>query len=241
MTAPALTARLAAEVRAKGYAIWPEFLSPARCAALRDLAQALAESEHANHYPGSTRVWDLFRHGQPFTDLLTDPCLSALLNSLLGEHHLLSDFSLNVVHPGQPVDNWHIDYPYNEMPSPVTGSILGLQCVLALDQFHEGNGATQLVPGSDNPPRNPDPQAIDQQVVFCAEPGTLLVMAAATWHRSGVNASGARRSAALLSFVERWVRPMSDPPEPGPWTSTDALRTLLGTQRPPDTINGVPV
>ncbi|MFI1163271.1 phytanoyl-CoA dioxygenase family protein [Streptomyces sp. NPDC020801] len=241
MTLPEYPAHVSADVRTQGYAIWPGFLTEPVTAQLQDHATRLASGVHANHYPKSTRVWDLFRHGEPFVDLLANPSLAAVLDELLGEHHLLSDFSLNVVHPRQPVDGWHIDYPYNEMPAPVSGSLLGLQCVLPLVPFHSTNGATELVPSSHTRKSPPEPQPVHGQVVFDAEPGSLLIMAAATWHRSGFNTSPHSRSAILLSFVERWVRPMSDPPEPGPWARTGTLRTLLGMQRPPETINGVPI
>lgn len=238
ITSPS-AADLTAEVDKQGFAVRPGFLDAARCAALREHARRLVDGEHALHYPKSTRVWDLYRHGEEFVDLLEDPGLVAVLDGLLGENHLLSDYSLNVVRPGQPVDGWHIDYPLNEMPRRVSGSTLGLQCVLALDAFTVANGGTQLVPASHLREERPDPEADLDHVVFEAEPGTLLVMAASTWHRSGFNSSDSPRSAVLMSFVERWVRPMTDPPEAGPWGRNDALRVRLGMQRPPETINGV--
>ena len=241
MTISETATSLVADVHKQGFAIWPGFLTGHRRDEIRDLAKRVADSDHANRYPKSTRVWDLYRHGEEFVDLLGDPALAAVLDELLGVNHLLSDYSLNVVQPRQPVDGWHIDYPFNEMPARVTGPVLGLQCVLALDSFSSSNGATQLVPASHARTDRPEPDSVLDHVVFNGEPGTLLIMAAATWHRSGFNASTAPRSAVLMSFVERWVRPMSDPPEPGPWGRTDALRILLGMQRPPETINGVAI
>lgn len=233
--------QLAQEVRHAGAAVWPRFAEGQQLVDLRTAAYQLTIGHHALHFPKSTRVWDLYRHGQCFLDLLTAPQLHEVLHHLLGVHFLLSDFSLNVVHPHQPIDDWHIDYPYNEMYQLVSGSLLGLQCVLALDEFTTQNGATQYIPGSHADPRRPAPEDIGTSTVFHAQPGTLLIMAAATWHRSGVNTSSSTRAAILLSFVERWIRPMSGPPETGPWSSTEALRLLLGVQRPPETINGVPV
>ncbi|MFG3041755.1 phytanoyl-CoA dioxygenase family protein [Streptomyces sp. NPDC048330] len=232
---------LVVDVRARGFAIWPDFLDGSAVERLREQATQLAAGEHANPYPKSTRVWDLFRHGEPFVDLLAYPSLTAVLDALLGENHLLSDYSLNVVHPRQPVDNWHIDYPYSEMPAPVAGSVLGLQCVLPLTPFRSVNGATELIPYSHTENSPPGPERTTDPVVFDAEPGSLLLMSAATWHRSGFNTSPHPRSAILLSFVERWVRPMGDAPEPGPWGRTEELRILLGMQRQPETINGVPI
>lgn len=225
----------------QGFGVWPGFLDPDAIARTAAAARQLAEGEHSHPYPKSTRVWDLYRHGQPFTDILNDDGLDHVVTELLGQHYLLSDYSLNVVHPNQPIDDWHIDYPYNEMPNLVTGSLLGLQCVLALDDFDEVNGATQLIPGSHRPPQRPSDAGRTSHQTFRAPAGSLLLMAAATWHRSGHNQSSRSRSAILLSYVERWVRPMTDPPAPGPWATTDRARITLGLQRPPETINGVPV
>jgi len=127
------------------------------------------------------------------------------------------------------------------MPQLVSGALLGLQCVLALDPFRPGNGATQYIPGSCRPVSRPHDADESHARAFDAEPGDLLVLAAATWHRSGRNDSTANRTAILLSFVERWIRPMTGPPEPGRWAATPKLRLLLGIERPAETINGVPI
>jgi hypothetical protein len=240
MTDSELRHRLVTDVRTRGYGLWPAFVDPASCTVLRGLGDALADGQHAYDYPKSTRVWDLFRHGEPFIDLL-DSTLGGAFNDLLGENFIVSDYSLNVVRPGQPVDDWHIDYPFNEMPTRVSGSLLGLQCILPLDPFSGTNGATELLAGTHQASRWPGPEQAQERVLFEAPAGTLLVMAAATWHRSGFNSSASPRSAVLLSFVERWVRPMGDPPGPGPWGRTESLRIALGMQRPPETINGVAV
>lgn len=234
-------AGIADTVRRKGIATAPGLVSGSLLAKLRNRCRELADGEHAINFPKSTRVWDLYRHGGTFLDLLTLPALTALLTDLLGEHHLLSDYSLNVVNPGQPMDNWHIDYPYNEMPNLVEGAQLGVQCILAIDEFTAHNGATHYLPGTHTPPSRPCRDVSDPHQVLEATPGTLIILAASTWHRSGYNASGTARTGILLSFVERWIRPMTDPPEHGPWSRTQQIRFLLGQERPPETINGVPI
>lgn len=233
--------QLAAEVRRTGAAVWPGFVDGEALTCLQQSSRAVASGEHALRFPTSTRVWDLYRHGATYLDLLTRPDLTELLDLLLGENYLLSDFSLNTVHPGGRPDRWHLDYPFNEMPDLATGPLLGIQCVLALDAFSGTNGATQYVPGSHDPPRRPDPAEVSTIWSPLLMPGSMLMMGAATWHRSGVNTSTAPRSAILLSFVERWIRPMTEPPEPGLWSATQRLRLLLGMQRPPETIDGHPV
>ncbi len=234
-------ALLAEEVRKRGFAIWPGYASPGEVTRLQQHCELLASGEHAHHYPKSTRVWDLYQFEPVFADMITKPGLADVLDDLLGRYFLLSDYSLNVVNPNQPIDDWHIDYPFNEMHHITAGGVLGVQCVLAIDRFTEANGATRLIPGSHTPPRRPADPWPTHAEAFNAEPGTLLIMAAATWHRSGNNTSEHPRSAALMSFVERWIKPLSDPLPPDLWVHDQRLQVMLGAQRPAETINGVPV
>ena len=234
------TIELAEAVAADGYAVWPNFVNGEQLRVLQASASQLLSSPHCRSYPKSTRAWDLHLHGNPYTDVLIDTRMTSLVDELLGDGHLLSDFSLNQVNPDQPPDDWHIDYPYNEMPTLVGGSLLGLQCVLALDGFGKDNGATHLLPGTHMTPTRPI-APYGAAVLFEAPPGSLLIMAAATWHRSGLNTSYRPRTAMLMSFVERWIKPMSAPSaglaEPTPLR----LRALLGLEAAAETINGVPI
>jgi ectoine hydroxylase-related dioxygenase (phytanoyl-CoA dioxygenase family) len=234
-------APLADSIRAAGYAIWPQFVAGDLLDQLTDATNRLLASEHAKPYPKSTRAWDLYLHGGAFVDIVCEPRLATLLDTLLGPHHLLSDLSLNSVNPNQPVDDWHIDYPYTEMHTKIGGAILGVQCVLPLSPFTAATGATHLLPGTHHEPRSPQPDVTGVPVRLIAEPGTLLIMAAATWHRSGFNASQHRRDAILLSFVERWIKPMSAPAPHDTNAIPPRLSSLLGLQRPEETINGVPL
>ncbi|MGH3948331.1 MAG: phytanoyl-CoA dioxygenase family protein [Pseudonocardiaceae bacterium] len=241
MTTSSVVSGVADAVRGRGAAVVPNFLTGDRLASLKQHADDLLSGTHALRFPKSTRVWDLYRHGPPFVDLLMHRQLSELIAELLGENYLLSDYSLNAVNPHQPQDDWHLDYPFNEMTALVQGGLLGVQCVLTLDEFTNENGATQYLPGSHRPARRPDPSATRACTTIAAPAGSLLIMAASTWHRSGYNSTRRARAGVLLSFIERWIRPMTDPPEPGLWSATPALRLLLGMERPPETINGLPI
>jgi phytanoyl-CoA dioxygenase PhyH len=232
---------LAGQVRENGAGLWPAFVVGDTLAQLRAGATELAAGPDALHFPSSVRVWDLHRHGDPFVETLDHRGLEELLDDLLGQGHLLSDHSLNVVSRGGRADRWHLDYPYNEMRDLTTGPILAVQCILALDDFIVDNGATRYVPGSHRPPRRPQPIPGDEGCPVLASAGTLVVLAAATWHRSGVNTTGRPRAAILLSFVESWIRPMTGPFEPGPSVRTTRVRRLLGLERPPETIDGHPI
>lgn len=193
---------LAAGVREHGAGTWPGFVADETLAELQADANRLATGPHALNFPTSTRVWDLHLHSERFVDLIDHPGLAALLHDLLGPDHLLSDHSLNVVHRDGRPDRWHIDYPYNEMRDLTAGPILAVQCILALGDFTTANGATRYLPGSHHPPRRPAADVDHEGRPVLAAAGTLTVLAAATWHRSGINTTPDPRSAILLSFVE---------------------------------------
>ena len=236
----AQASELAQAIASDGYAIWPDFVHGEQLRVLKANAGVLLAGPHGRAYPKSTRAWDLHLHAGPYVEVLIDERMASLVDTLLGHGHLLSDFSLNQVNPHQPTDDWHIDYPYNEMPRLVSGSLLGLQCVLALDRFRPDNGATHLLPGTHTTPTKPAPQ-YESAVLFEAPAGSLLIMAAATWHRSGLNTSDRPRTAMLMSFVERWIKPMSAPTDGLAEPAPVRLRALLGLEAAAETINGVPL
>jgi len=220
-------------VLSDGFYIWRGFRDHSSCAALRDHAERLLRSDAACQFATSTRLWELYRYGDDMVALMCDEGLLALAARLLGHNPLLSDFSLNQLRGGEMADYWHVDYPFSHMRSRVSGSVLGIQCIMPLTPFTADNGATQLIPGThllEGPPQ-PDYPA-SSATTFAADPGDLLINAAATWHRSGINSTPAARTAVLFSFVENWIRPMTGPPEPGAWSATPAARSLLGFGQP---------
>ncbi len=219
-------------IHTAGFYIWRGFQGAAACEALRSRAAGLLHGDAARRFPNSTRVLELYRHGDDLVELMCHPGLLTLTASLLGECPILSDFSLNQVCHGELPDIWHLDYPFNYMRTVVSGSLLGVQCIMPLSPFTAGNGATQFVPGSHRRYRHPPAEVPGEVATFTAVPGDLLIIAASTWHRAGLNATAAPRTAVLFSFVENWVRPMTGPPEPGPWSATPATRQLLGLERP---------
>jgi hypothetical protein len=220
-------------VLSAGFYVWRGFEDLSRCAALLDQAEGLLRSDAARRFPNSTRLWELYRYGADMVDLMGHPELLALVAGLLGPCPVLSDLSLNQVRDAELPDIWHIDYPFSHMGTLVSGSLLGVQCIMPLDEFTDDNGATQLVPGSHRRYRHPPAAVPDQDVtIFTAAPGDLLIIAASTWHRAGINLTGQPRTAVLFSFVESWIRPMTGPPEDGPWSATPSARLLLGMERP---------
>lgn len=219
-----------------GAFVWPDFLAdelePARTRAHELLSPKLGL---VRDYQRSRRVLDLFN--DPFCrGLLSDERLTALTEALLHEGYLLSDFSLNQVPPSNAPDAWHVDYPYSEMAARTSGGVLGVQCVIALDDFTATNGATEYLPGSHAriDAVTSDPTGFQR---FLAPAGSLLLLHSATWHRAGDNISQAPRTGLLLCFVERWIRPMMslyDLTQETVRNASPQERRLLGIERPDD-------
>lgn len=229
-----LEVALAMEALAKcGAFVWQDFLAD-ELPSLRERARKLLSPEggFVRDYQRSRRVLDLF-NDPLYRRLLSDTRFETLLGSLLHEGYLLSDFSLNEVPPSNASDAWHIDYPYNEMAVRAWGGALGVQCIIALDDFTATNGATEYLPGS-----HKEGDAFVSRPVsvqrFLAPAGSLLLLHSATWHRAGDNTSNAARTALLLCFVERWIRPMMslhDLSEETVRSASSHERRLLGLER----------
>jgi ectoine hydroxylase-related dioxygenase (phytanoyl-CoA dioxygenase family) len=191
-----------------GFHIWPRFIASEQVSVLLESANRLLADSSALRTPESVRSFDLHEHDPAFASLLSDVRLRVLVRELLGQGALLSDMSLNQIQQHGKADRWHIDYPYTDMPKIVSGGILAIQCVLPLSPFTATSGATQLIPGSNRRYRHPPTDVAEEPVQFLAEPGDLLILPTATWHRAGVNTEARPRTAVLLNFTESWVKPM---------------------------------
>lgn len=217
-------------VRADGAFLWRAFLPPADTEDLGRRCRDLVASPECEVQSRSLRVWDLFAHGDEFDTLLLDSRLRQLCTSLLGHGYLLSDFSINAVHQEANQDPWHVDYPYNETLSPVSSPTpLGLQCVLAVSPFTVANGGTEFLPRSHQRPHLHRSEHLPTARCerFEGNPGDLLVMHANTWHRAGLNTTADLRIAVVLSFVQRWIRPIVAPRDIADTIDSDTSEDLL--------------
>jgi ectoine hydroxylase-related dioxygenase (phytanoyl-CoA dioxygenase family) len=200
-----------------GYHIWPGFLSGQQANMLLESANRLLADSSALHTPESVRSFDLHQRDVGFASLLSDDRLRMLVHELLGQGALLSDLSINQIRQHGKADRWHIDYPYGEMPEIVSGGVLAIQCVLPLSPFTATSGATQLIRGSNRSYCHPPTEVAEEPFKFLADPGDLLILSAATWHRAGVNSEARPRTAVLLNFTESWIKPMRFTAAAGSW------------------------
>lgn len=87
---------------------------------------------------------------------------------------------------------WHTDYrPHTTPPPPLPAAPIVITMLLYLDPANDETGPLLVVPGSHAPTSQPPRTHEDQpgQQTLRLEPGQVVVMDAAMWHRAGPNRS----------------------------------------------------
>ena len=213
------------------------------------------ESEKVTHFQGEAeqkgninlqrRVWNLLAKGEVFSRFATDPAIMTLLRKFLGTQFIMGSIAANRILPGGPGQEPHIDYPYWDFynseshPLGLNASFpMNAQVSVLLDPFTPQSGATAYLPGSQKELRYP--VAEDGFFEACqrmtGEPGDVALFYGATWHCAMPNHADHERSAILIQYLPKWVKPMEDMPAALPQDFLDKaspdLRQLLGMNYP---------
>jgi ectoine hydroxylase-related dioxygenase (phytanoyl-CoA dioxygenase family) len=167
------------------------------------------------------RVWNLLAKGEVFSRMAAHPALMQVLRVFLGSEFIMGSIAANRILPGGPGQEPHIDYPYWDYHRPQTHPVglnasfpLNAQATILLDPFTETTGATAFVPGSQRALRYPDES--DRFYQRCqrmlGEPGDTVLFFGAVWHCAMPNHSAQDRSAILIQYLPKWVKPMENLP-----------------------------
>ncbi len=93
----------------------------------------------------------------------------------------------------------------------LNGYLASVNVFVAVSEFTESNGATLVVPGSQQKTENPDGHWLAGNAVpLTCPPGTMIVFDSTLWHASGRNVSGADRLAINHQFTRSWIKPQFD-------------------------------
>ncbi|WP_053006627.1 phytanoyl-CoA dioxygenase family protein [Chromobacterium subtsugae] len=90
-------------------------------------------------------------------------------------------------------------------PVKVPGSESMINCMYALDDFTEDNGATNVAPGSHLWPEGREAQE-DEIVRAAMQAGSVLIYLGSVIHAGGANRSAAPRTGVVLSYNLGWLR-----------------------------------
>ena len=208
----------AAEMRAQGYTVIPDFLDADALTRFREeIAPYLGGPHGRNDFEGfqTERVYTLVARGKVFEDLATDPRLMALLSRFLEGAFLLSATHAINLKPGETAQSIHIDDGFYRQPrsSPAVGySVIG-----AIDAFTAQNGATEVIPGShlwsdaEVAERRKDMAALEAMLVPVEVPaGACFVFPGKLLHRGGANRTDRPRLAFTNQYCAGWARPQEN-------------------------------
>jgi ectoine hydroxylase-related dioxygenase (phytanoyl-CoA dioxygenase family) len=213
------------------------------------------ESEKVTHFQGAAetdgqislqrRVWNLLAKGDVFSQMAAHPVMMDILRKFLGTEFIMGSIAANRILPGGPGQEPHVDYPYWDFHSPETHPVglngsfpMNAQVSVILDPFTAESGATGYLPGSQKELRYPVPEDkfFDRCEQMLAEPGDVVLFYGVTWHCAMPNRSDHDRSAILIQYLPKWVKPMEDMPAALPAAFIDAaspeIRQLIGLNYP---------
>ena len=184
-----------------GYVIPQHQLSASHIAELSDAVDAMA----AERFPTpQDRSNDRDFAGQYIRDphkldpriltaALLDVPLADTVRCLLGPRIVLRNSNIRLTHPGTGDSTvWHTDYrPHTSPPPPLASAPTVITILIYLDAIDAEVGPLFVVPRSHTRAAQPQPGdgEPDGQLALHLEPGQVVMMNAALWHRGGPNHS----------------------------------------------------
>ena len=201
------------------------------------------------------RVWNLLAKGSVFSEMAEHPAIVEAMRLFLGDDFIMGSIAANRILPDGPGQEPHIDYPYWDFHAPGTFPVgintsfpLNAQVTIPLDPFTPQTGATAFVPHTQHELRYPgDGDAFFERCERMeAEPGDAIVFFGATWHCAMPNHSVQDRSAVLIQYLPKFVKPMEDlramVGETFVKSASPTMRQLLGLNFPyPQNLDAVAV
>lgn len=148
-----------------------------------------------------------------FLTLLENPVILAIVDGLLGNKailHLQNGFILPS-HLAEKTPANFQNHFHRDFPRYLNGYLASVNVLCAIDAFTADNGATRLVPGSQQKAAAPDAAAMEAQAIAATCPaGGAIVFDSTLWHASGINSSGQDRLAINHQFTPAFFKPQMD-------------------------------
>lgn len=181
----------------EGWVVIPDILTPEEtdhvCDRLWKAKEAGEKRGDLTHIPfldpnsSNIRVFYLMELDKVFRDLIAHPIAVDMVQAVLGEDFLISNFTANIARPGSKSMALHSDQSI-VVPDPWKEA-WAVNCMFCLSDIYKENGATMYIPGSNKwesraeVPKN----APELLVPFEAKKGSMICMDARVWHTSGAN------------------------------------------------------
>src|SRR4030095_10499489 len=122
--------------------------------------------------------------------------------------------------PSVSQNNFHMDFR-----RVLDGYMASINCLFAIDEFRQDNGATLVVPGSHQRSTAPSVAYMNHVAVpVMRQAGSMLLFDSTLWHAAGANTSGQDRLALNQQFTRSFFKQQVDYPR--------ALGEVAITSRP---------
>lgn len=202
-------------LRTTGAALVPDVLTREEALALRPvLQQAIDEDlERWRGAPGYVDQWmvhNLMVRGDGFLGLLENPVLHAYLGALLSDTCIVYAYTSSSMPPrgSNYSRRIHVD-----CPRVIPGYVTNVGVTLALDDFTEENGATEMLLQSQWRTDAPSEAEFEANAVrFFPKAGQAIFFNARTWHRGGLNRTAGPRHAVTINACRSFMRQRFDYP-----------------------------
>jgi ectoine hydroxylase-related dioxygenase (phytanoyl-CoA dioxygenase family) len=139
-------------------------------------------------------------------DLIAHPLVMGVADRVLKRHctsYRLGSSTAIEIHPGEAAQRLHRDDDF--YPIRIPGVEYQISAMWALDDFTEENGATRVVPGSQDL-REIDSITDDQTTQATMTTGSVLFYLGGAVHAGGANQSKAPRSGLITTYSLGWLR-----------------------------------
>lgn len=201
------------ELKSQGYTIVEGVLDRAEI----DAANATLDQIFEREAPiGPQRHWHTNVHKVSymlpqkhplFRSVGLNPRVLPLMQMLLGPNCVLGSLNGLSMTPGGGTQHLHLD-----QPETVPGMVLYINALHTLDDFTRENGATRVVPFSQDR-RMERGVNYDAEAIYLEAPaGSLIAYNGGLWHAGSKNHTDRPRRALHLFYHRPWVKPQWDYP-----------------------------
>jgi ectoine hydroxylase-related dioxygenase (phytanoyl-CoA dioxygenase family) len=189
-------ARYVEEITIRGYAVIPSLFSPAELAEWRNKIDCVYQQQETEFSRDALmRIQDLDICRAPllydfeFMQLAAHPLVLSIIKQFLGEWFILNlqNAIINRPHQIHHQSAWHRDLPYQNW---VCSRPLAISVLVAIDEFSEATGGTNLIPLTHKIAHMPsDDYIAANKIVMSVPAGSVIVFDAMLFHRGGANHS----------------------------------------------------
>jgi ectoine hydroxylase-related dioxygenase (phytanoyl-CoA dioxygenase family) len=202
-------------LKTEGVVLVPDVLPRIEALSMRALLQKAIDEdiERWQSAPGYVDQWmvhNLMVRGAPFLRLLENPVLHAYLDAMLSDTCIVYAYTSSSMppHGSNYSRRLHVD-----CPRVIPGYVTNVGITLALDDFTEENGPTELLPNSQWRTDMPSDAEFERNAVrLMPKAGQAILFNARTWHRGGLNRTDKPRHAVTINACRSFMRQRFDYP-----------------------------